>query len=94
MWRGMLFFSIAGDVIKQDRSLLRVALSSQTMDMMTMLEQLRGDRERIQEVIAVLERVADGRGGKRRGRPPAWVAEIKRRGRPPGSKNKKGRIEP
>jgi threonine/homoserine/homoserine lactone efflux protein len=37
--------------------------------------------------IASLERLARGRG-KRRGRPPAWLAMAKKRGRPAGSKNK------
>ena len=44
--------------------------------------------EQIEEAIMSLERLARGRG-RRRGRPPAWMAEIeKKRGRPPGSKNK------
>ncbi len=41
----------------------------------------------IEEAILTLERLARGRG-KRRGRPPTWMKEVKRRGRPPGSKNK------
>lgn len=52
-----------------------------------MLLELRQEREHIEEAILTLERLARGRG-KRRGRPPAWMTEIKRRGRPPGSKNK------
>jgi len=52
-----------------------------------MLTDLRQEREQIEEAIMTLERLARGRG-KRRGRPPAWMTEIKRRGRPPGSKNK------
>ncbi|MBM3725889.1 MAG: hypothetical protein FJW40_10760 [Acidobacteria bacterium] len=52
-----------------------------------MLTELRQEREQIEEAILSLERLARGRG-KRRGRPPAWMAEAKRRGRPPGSKNK------
>lgn len=52
-----------------------------------MLAELRTEREQLIEAIAVLERLAAGRE-KRRGRPPAWMAEVKRRGRPPGSKNK------
>ncbi len=52
-----------------------------------MLADLRLERERLVESIAVLERLAAGRG-KRRGRPPKWMAAPKRRGRPPGSKNK------
>ena len=57
------------------------------MDVAKMLAELREEREHIEEAILTLERLARGRG-KRRGRPPAWMAEIKRRGRPPGSKNK------
>ena len=61
------------------------------MDILKMLSDLRQEREQIGEAIVVLERLA-ARSGKRRGRPPAWMAavkgETKRRGRPPGSKNK------
>jgi hypothetical protein len=57
------------------------------MDVMKMLLELRAEREHIEEAILTLERLARGRG-KRRGRPPAWMKEVKRRGRPPGSKNK------
>ena len=54
-----------------------------------MLSDLRQERENISEAIAVMERLAAGQG-RRRGRPPAWMAQLKtkRRGRPPGSKNK------
>ena len=52
-----------------------------------MLAELRTEREQVEEAIMMLERLASGRG-KRRGRPPAWMSQIKRRGRPPGSKNK------
>jgi hypothetical protein len=57
------------------------------MDVMKMLAELRQEREHIEEAILTLERLARGRG-KRRGRPPAWMKEVKKRGRPPGSKNK------
>jgi hypothetical protein len=57
------------------------------MDVIKMLADLRQEREQIEEAILSLERLARGRG-KRRGRPPAWMQEVKRRGRPPGSKNK------
>jgi len=58
------------------------------MDVLKMLAEMREERARIEEAIIVLERLA---GGKRRGRPPAWMAAAsapKRRGRPPGSTNK------
>jgi len=59
------------------------------MDVGKILVELREERQQIEEAIVSLERLARGRG-KRRGRPPNWMAELgeKRRGRPPGSKNK------
>lgn len=54
---------------------------------MKMLNELRLERERVEEAIVTLERLVYGRG-KRRGRPPAWMTKVKKRGRPPGSKNK------
>lgn len=41
-----------------------------------MLEGLREERNRVSEAIVVLERLAAGNGGKRRGRPPKWMQEI------------------
>lgn len=58
------------------------------MDINKMLEELRAEREQVEQAILVLERLARGQG-KRRGRPPKWMTEVKRRGRPPGIKNKK-----
>ena len=64
------------------------------MDVAKMLAELRQEREHIEEAILSLERIARGRG-RRRGRPPAWLAEVKKRGRPPGSKNKpKDNVKP
>ena len=57
------------------------------MDVIKILQELRQEREQIEEAIMSLERLARGRG-RRRGRPPAWLAAMKKRGRPPGSKNK------
>jgi hypothetical protein len=57
------------------------------MDFNKMLADLRADREQVEQAIIVLEQLARGQG-KRRGRPPKWMMEVKRRGRPPGSKNK------
>lgn len=57
------------------------------MDVTKILEELRQEREQLEEAILSLERLARGRG-RRRGRPPAWMAEAKKRGRPAGSKNK------
>ena len=62
------------------------------MDIMKMLAELRQERQSIEEAILTLERLSAGQG-KRRGRPPAWMAALKkedtakppakRRGRPP-----------
>jgi hypothetical protein len=63
------------------------------MDVSKILTELRDERQQIEEAIVSLERLAQGRGRKR-GRPPAWMAggmlppPAKKRGRPPGSKNK------
>jgi hypothetical protein len=57
------------------------------MDVSKILADLRQEREQLEEAILSLERLALGRG-RRRGRPPTWMAVAKKRGRPPGSKNK------
>ena len=57
------------------------------MDINRMLSDLRTERDQIAEAIIVLERLSLGQG-KRRGRPPKWMTQVKRRGRPKGSKNK------
>lgn len=63
------------------------------MDVAKMLAELKQEREHIEEAILSLERIARGRG-RRRGRPPSWLAEVKKRGRPPGSKNKPKEAKP
>jgi len=61
------------------------------MDVMWILEQLRGERDQLDDAIAAIERMASS-GRRGRGRPPAWLAAArqgageqpaKRRGRPP-----------
>jgi hypothetical protein len=52
------------------------------MDITKMLAELRGERERIEQAILVLERIGRAQG-KRRGRPPKWMA-VRRQG-PKGS---------
>ena len=54
-----------------------------------MIRELQAERDRINEVVAAMERFAAGRMGKRRGRPPKWLSEAKastpaprKRGRP------------
>jgi len=59
------------------------------MDITKILEELRRERQQLEEAILSLERLAVG--GKRRGRPPAWIVaaqQVRGPGRPPGSKNK------
>ena len=43
------------------------------MDILKMLSELRSERGQIEDAILVLERLASGHG-KRRGRPPKWMA--------------------
>src|ERR1700674_1031201 len=43
------------------------------MDIISMLAELRTERERLSEAILALERIATG-GERRRGRPPKWLA--------------------
>jgi len=57
------------------------------MNIEQMLRELREERDAVGQAILVLQRIALGRG-KRRGRPPDWMASTKKRGRPKGSKNK------
>ena len=61
------------------------------MDVSKILEELRQEREQLEEAILSLERLARGRG-RRRGRPPSWMVEAKKRGRPAGSKNKTSKV--
>jgi hypothetical protein len=46
------------------------------MDVNNILDELRQEREMIEEAILSMERLARGRG-KRRGRPPAWMKEAR-----------------
>ena len=56
------------------------------MDVTKILAELRLEREQIEEAIMSLERVATGRG-RRRGRPPKWMAEAKKRPRTPAKRS-------
>ncbi len=51
------------------------------MNLTKILEELRREREQIDEAILSLERLAAG-GAPRRGRPPAWLKAQKARARP------------
>lgn len=61
------------------------------MDVSKILTELRLEREQIEEAIISLERLARGRG-RRRGRPPAWLAEARKRASP-APPPKKGKPE-
>jgi hypothetical protein len=74
------------------------------MDVRQILAQLIEERDQVDEAILRLERLAAGQG-KRRGRPPAWLKNIKeaspaatekpkRRGRPPGKNKPKAKPVP
>ena len=46
------------------------------MDLNKMLDDLRRERESIEQAILTLERLANGQG-RRRGRPPAWMSALR-----------------
>jgi hypothetical protein len=46
------------------------------MDILKMLTELRAEREHIEQAILVMERLAAGARGKRRGRPPKWMSAV------------------
>lgn len=48
------------------------------MDVVRMLDELKREREAIEEAIVTLERLAKGQV-RRRGRPPAWMSELNKR---------------
>ena len=50
------------------------------MDINKILEDLRQEREQLEEAILSLERLAAG--GRRRGRPPAWIAAVRQKTAP------------
>jgi hypothetical protein len=64
------------------------------MDLTAIIKELIDERNLVESAILSVEKIAAQRG-KRRGRPPAWMALItgkangpKKRGRPPGKKAK------
>ncbi len=54
------------------------------MDVTKILEELKKEREQIEEAILTLERLVENRG-RRRGRPPSWLSEARRRGKVPST---------
>ena len=65
------------------------------MDIHRILSDLRTEKEHLEEAILTIERLAAGSLGKRRGRPPKWMAVAKADADPQPAKtpvsNKKGR---
>jgi hypothetical protein len=47
------------------------------MDILSILAELRSEKERVEEAIITIERLAAGSLTKRRGRPPKWMASAK-----------------
>jgi hypothetical protein len=47
------------------------------MDIHSILAELRSEKERLEEAILTIERLAVGSLTKRRGRPPKWIASAK-----------------
>jgi hypothetical protein len=66
---------------------IRTAVVLSKMNIHKMLEELRLERQQIDEAVLILERLARWQP-RRRGRPPAWLSVIKGPGRPPGRKSK------
>ena len=58
------------------------------MELSEILEDLRAEREGLDEAIISLEQMADVQPGRRRGRPPVWLIEAREN---EGSKKKHGR---
>jgi hypothetical protein len=47
------------------------------VDVHRILAELRTEKQRLEEAILTVERLASGQMGKRRGRPPKWMASVK-----------------
>ncbi len=61
------------------------------MDIHSILAELRSEKDRLEEAILTIERLAAGSLGKRRGRPPKWLANVKADVAPSLTPNKKRR---
>lgn len=60
------------------------------MDLQKVLAELKKERESIEEAIITLERLARS-SGKRRGRPPRWMTEMRKKSeeKPVGRRGRK-----
>ncbi len=61
------------------------------MDVSQVLIELRQELEQVEEAILSLERLERGRG-KRRGRPPSWMVDVKKK--PAVNRKRSGRSKP
>lgn len=67
------------------------------MDVSKIIADLRRERDEIDAAIISLERLVEGKGQRRRGRPPAWLVDLRGTGKSPKSEPREprnGRIEP
>jgi hypothetical protein len=64
------------------------------MDILKMLADFRVERQRIEEAIIALERLATGTRGKRRGRPPKWMSDASAEGGAEPMLRKKRTVSP
>jgi hypothetical protein len=51
----------------------QISTEAQNMHLFEMIEKLKTERDVIDEAILAFERLALGRQGPRRGRPPRWI---------------------
>ena len=59
------------------------------MDISKILDDLRQERQHLDEAIVVLERLVSSSSGKRRGRPPNWLKKVGAIDASPSSPEKK-----
>jgi hypothetical protein len=65
------------------------------MELTKVIAELRAERAAIDEALAALDRIARAATGKRRGRPPAWMAAgIEGTAAPSGESRKKRSLSP
>jgi len=62
------------------------------MDIHSILTELRSEKERLEEAILTIERLAAGSMGKRRGRPPKWMTSLKSATSAPAAPKKRRRF--
>jgi hypothetical protein len=64
------------------------------MELTKVINELRAERAAIDEALAALDRIARAAVGKRRGRPPAWLAATTGAIPVPGEQPKKRSLSP